>query len=257
MSILEDLVTFNYQLNQGEQLSLPLRRLTFLEWLGFDNKHPDSYKIHKTIAGLPVVLPHYHNGDIYIPEELRRSSTGKVPLNFGTYRYLDSGFYLDSITASRDGSGNKITCSISKKKHELVTNIKVHLFATHSVLESGKIESVGFGYNIEAVNSAIRGTALFRVGNDTKSIDADFFVNRNYSFGNSGRNSMNNHNFKFERSLFEGSQSSLIAYEKTINNLFERVFFQKGRFIDSSTLQNLLNLTYVSFQDSSAQAKFA
>lgn len=108
MGFLEDMLTFERSLIEGQRIEVQRRRRTFSEWWHNQQIGAPEYRLHYTKAGLPLVLPHSNPEQVYLSpdsqEEPVWTSGGETPLLMG--------FQLRSIRTNRS-SAVVLQCSIT------------------------------------------------------------------------------------------------------------------------------------------------
>ncbi|MBR9683006.1 hypothetical protein GOV03_00510 [Candidatus Woesearchaeota archaeon] len=231
MTFLEDLLTFANPLSEGVELksNLPPRKKSFSEKMGWKKgvKQPwekEVYKIHRTKAGLSVVLRHDEDGSV-----LQRSELGPIHSEASVNPYLRSalGNLPDGLRCeeckwvSSSEKGSYIESMIRKPFSHIA-------FANTSTVVGDQIVELKITYGISGY------AAQFCVQKKEGIIDVVAEVNLTCRFDSNG--SIPEDNKVLER--FD----SKIDYEKSLKNLVEMM---KQEEISPEDYQKITTLAYL------------
>jgi len=149
MTFLDDLLTIDDQ--WGKKLSHPaFDHRSFLARLR-DKPIEPEYCLHRTVAGLPLVLPRRKNGQLYTSLDDRAPGVSLLDTRWRMAPIvLPGGFYLDATAESKQSNSIQLSTQVRKPfsgkprgDHYEGTTI------AHTLTSEGEMLAATIGYNFE------------------------------------------------------------------------------------------------------------
>src|SRR3989344_2949563 len=222
MSFLDNLLTLKNPLEEGQQLlTFPRTWRSHLPW----NTQPFCYKAHKTKGGLYVVLPHHHDGSLF----LKHPKKEFVQTPHAPYAWIDNIFFLQQTFAGYKKD------SRSREKQELILSSKVARSNISTYPQA--VSTVSFSY--EVTEKAVPRSLHIEYG---LVLDHYFFTKAQFDIY---KNLANGRAYavgpKVITNVAPFEKSPLIDHEATLENLVELISLPEFKLDD---FFHILNFAY-------------
>lgn len=125
MSLLDDLLTLDYGAEQKPLLFLPRTWKNLLPW----HNVPFCYKVHQTVAGIPVVLPHDQEDELFV-YPIQKFTEVKPGSN---WLQVGNGFHLNQTFARSNEKSLLMGSNIAKRVYNKDLRIGADIVLTSIV----------------------------------------------------------------------------------------------------------------------------
>lgn len=243
MTILDDLLTFDGYVSEGRELNQDMfHQRSWLDKLRNKPAEPE-YRLHKTTAGFPLVLPHKKDGQLYTSDAPAGSTSLAYWCLSGPRIILPFNFYLISTAVLRGAEGTVQLCCQTQKYFDKSFEKNDYFFIfdegirmAYLVTPQGEISTVEISYHINGADGSRDVSFAFLREKDSGRVKVLTKISAGFDFDFDGRMAMR----PVDKDIF---QASPLNYERTIQNLVKiikkEIFTEEDRTL-------LFNLQYLS-----------
>ena len=146
MNNLEELFTLKGSFSEGNRLNqFTHDTRTWLDRLRRETRDPE-YRLHQTVAGFPVILPHIKSGELFVPQKTKENGTVSIRRGRDETK-LSYGFLLDCTTEYKIEEDNLLLGShIRKDYRSFPKKMPGEVLVGHLVNPHGQIVCVRLDY---------------------------------------------------------------------------------------------------------------